>query len=244
METFNRPKFLEEALEWLLIPGKKNKNRYKQDGTGRPRFFRTRRLKGCANVQWLERMMLYPHSLPSEWVDAFMTRGFDKKGNIVGSLVHQWNTWTNAKAILANVGLDEQNSRWDPFTVKEIKQYLGLFILNGLSVSPRIEYKFSPQYVDPINGYDLCAGIFGRNAVRRLRQFKSLFAIQDPLLPIPSRSNAPNHKIDPFLKHLATVSLEAFDVGADISGDEKVASFQGRHADKAQVTFKRQGMGF
>ena len=49
--------------------------------------------------------------------------------------------WTNAKAILANM---DRNSYGfiAPFTISEIIKHVALYILNGLNISPRVEYKF------------------------------------------------------------------------------------------------------
>ena len=76
---------------------------------------------------------------------------------------------------------------------------VGLYILNRICISPRIQYKFKTQDEDPVNGNDLCSAVFGSNAEKRLREFQSLFAVQDPMLVIPPCQRAPNHKVDPFL---------------------------------------------
>ena len=122
--------------------------------------------------------------------------------------------------------------------------FLGLYILNGIIVSPRIQYKFRPQHQDPVNGSDLCHNAFGPNARWCHHLFKNLFAVQDPVISVRPRNISPNHKIDPFLEHLACISLETYDPGANLSGDEQVASFQGRYQDKQRVTYKRAGDGF
>ena len=80
--------------------------------------------------------------------------------------------------------------------MKEIKQCLGLLILNGLSISTRVEYKFKSQDYDPINGSDLVHASFGSNAENIFKLFKLLFAVQYPMVNVPSRKRAPNHKFD------------------------------------------------
>ena len=121
---------------------------------------------------------------------------------------------------------------WPNFTIKEIRRFIGLLILNGLSVSPRLEYKFKTQDQDPVNGNNLCAGVFGTNAGQRLKEFRSVFAIQDPMVPIPERKKAPNHKVDPLLRHMQRIFLECWECGFQIAGDEQDAGFKGRHPDK------------
>ena len=71
-----------------------------------------------------------------------------------------------------------------------------------------------------------------------------MFDVQDPVIAVPSRLLAPNHKIDPFLEHFSKVSLEAYDPGCHLSGDEQVSSFQGRGADMQRITFKKAGDGY
>ena len=71
-----------------------------------------------------------------------------------------------------------------------------------------------------------------------------LFAVQDPMVPIPSRKKAPNHKVDHMFAHMLRVFSDSYDVGKDISGDEQDAPFQGKHQDKQRVTYKKAGDGF
>ena len=71
-----------------------------------------------------------------------------------------------------------------------------------------------------------------------------MFTVQDLLLPIPSRKLAPNHNIDPMLLHILESAHDSWDVGTCIVGDEQDVGFLGRHPDKDQVTFKKEGGGF
>jgi len=74
---------------------------------------------------------------------------------------------------------------WKPFSPIEIKQYIGLYILNGQSPSPQISMKFRPHHEDYVHGNDLCFKVFGRNGARRHQMFKAFFACQDPCKPTP-----------------------------------------------------------
>ena len=66
------------------------------------------------------------------------------------------------KASLASAGIDGTcYEEFKPFSVKEIRQHLGLYILQGLNPSPRIEMKFKPQREDMIHGSDLIYRSFG-----------------------------------------------------------------------------------
>ena len=50
---------------------------------------------------------------------------------------------TNIRASRAFVGEATYRDQFtDPFSIKEIRQFLGLYVLNGLSPSPSLEKKF------------------------------------------------------------------------------------------------------
>ena len=91
---------------------------------------------------------------------------------------------------------------WTPFSTKEIKQFVGLYVLDGISPSPRFEMKFNTQLEDPANGNDLCHDAFGSNAGKRFKMFKCFFAVQDPRLENKPKKTHPNFKVDPFMLHL------------------------------------------
>lgn len=88
------------------------------------------------------------------------------------TLFSKWTSWTNAKSILANSALDSYG-KFEPFTITEIKSYVALYILNGLNISPRIEYKSKSSIDGPVNGSDLCHDAFGSNAVRSHKVLKN-----------------------------------------------------------------------
>ena len=105
------------------------------------------------------------------------------------------------KAILAGAGTGGTIYKdFTPFSVKEIRQHFGLYVLQGLVLSPRIEMKFKPQRVDPVAGNDFYHQSFGTNAERRHRHFKTFLALQNPSIHAPSQSEYPNWKVQPSLK--------------------------------------------
>ena len=240
-EIFDRPVFKARSPVWERTKGKNP--RVRLDGRGNPRYFSKARINGRTDVKWIEENKLNDLSPPSAWVDALMKM---KVNDYLIDLISVWTSWTNSKATLSNIGLGGKYSQgtFKPFQTQEIKKFLGLLILNGLNISPRVEYKFKSQHNDPVNGSDLIFASFGENAINRYKLFKLLFAVQDPMIPVPPRKNAPNHKVDHFFSHILNVSAEAFEPGRNLSSDEQDASFQGRHEDKARVTFKRAGDGF
>ena len=47
------------------------------------------------------------------------------------------------------------------FSVDEIMQHLGVYIINGIYPSPQVEMKFDSQKKNPKNGRDFCYNSFG-----------------------------------------------------------------------------------
>ena len=87
--------------------------------------------------------------------------------NYPETMISKWTSYTNAKAIHANIGLGGNYLNFEPFNTEEIKKYIGIYILNGLNISPHVDYKFNSTYVDPVNGSDLCYNAFGVGAAKR-----------------------------------------------------------------------------
>jgi hypothetical protein len=153
-----------------------------------------------------------------------------------------WTTCNNTKALLLNAGQQGYlYPDWTPFSVSEVKKFIGIYIFQGLSLSPQLRIKFKPQSIDLINGNDLCSSVFGANAKKRHKQFKCFFAVQNSLLPTPSKASHPKWKIYPFLAWVQTISMAAWDVGSHLSGDEQTIGFKANHADKQRINYKKEG---
>ena len=104
--------------------------------------------------------------------------------------------WTNMKATLAGAGPDGAIYKdFKPFTQKELRQHIALYIFNSLAPSPKIEAKLKPQRNDVIHGNDFIYQSFGPNAERRHCHFKCFFACQNPVIDLPLRNWYPNWKI-------------------------------------------------
>jgi len=129
---------------------------------------------------------------------------------------------------------------FQPFTPVEVRQFLALYILQGLSPSPQNKMKFWLHHDDPVNSNDLCAKVFGKNAEKRHKHFKMFFAIQDPLKQVPPKSTHPNFKVDPFLAWIQTIAMAAWDMGRNSSCDEQTIGFKGNHADKQRISYKKE----
>ena len=100
-----------------------------------------------------------------------------------------------------------------------------MLILNGLIISPHVEYRFKTKYYNPINGSDLVHASFDANAAKIIKLFKLLFAVQDTMVNVPSRKRAPNHRVNHLFYHLIKVSTKSFEPGRNISSDEQDESF-------------------
>jgi len=109
--------------------------------------------------------------------------------------MEEWETYTNLRALLSNAGSTLYPGDFQHFTPFEIRNYSGLYMLQGLSPSPQVKQKFQPLSVDPINGSDLCFNMFGKNANKRHKIFKAFFTIQDPHKSIPLKATYPNFKL-------------------------------------------------
>jgi hypothetical protein len=155
--------------------------------------------------------------------------------------------WTNLKAALADAGTGgSYYPDFKPFKTKELRQHLGLYVLQGLSPSPQIEQKFRTQELDPVNGNDYVYNVFGINDSqgKRHKEFKSMLTVQDPRIYTPPREDFPNWKIHPLLQWMNYIGPFAWMLGAYFSIDEMTLRFKGQHKDKRQITYKAEGDGF
>ena len=157
--------------------------------------------------------------------------------------IEQLTKWTNTKAIMNGAG-DQMYRDLKPFTCEEIRRHLGIYILQGIVPSPRVELKFASQSYDPIYGNDFAHNSFGTNAVRRHRHFKAFFAVQNPMIETPDRRNFPNWKVRPLINWINCVGPLVYKPGMSISVDEMTMRFKGKHKDKLRITYKKEGDGF
>ena len=107
------------------------------------------------------------------------------------SLFTDWKNYTNLKASLCGAGHDIYKD-WYEFSVEEMRMHIGLYVLDGISPSPRVEMKFETQNNDPVNGNDLVNESFGgapSKATRRHAMFKSFFGVQDPRVLSPLKKH-------------------------------------------------------
>ena len=202
-------------------------------------------INGGPRVDWPKANHLDGNSSPADWFQAFLPV-FD------GSCRHPWvsNTpfwmhkWTNTLNVkAASMGAGVQGGMYPdfkPFSYGDIEKHLALYILQGLNPLQQDEQIFASQ----ANDCDLCFCVFGSNAIRHHHHFKAFFCIQDPTKKMPCRKEHPTYKVTPFVHHVHEVSMLAWHLGCDISGDEQTIGFQGKHSDKLHLTYRAEGDGF
>jgi hypothetical protein len=195
------------------------------------------------NMDFVKEHELGPNSHPADWFEAFIPKKKSRHGYFS---IEQCTSWTNFKAqAICNAGEGGlMYPDFKPFTVDEIMQFLGLFLLNGLAPSPTLEAKFKCQADDPVFGNDFVHRAFGNNAERRLRMFKNFFSCCEPTYTKPDKTKYPNYKVEPLLKHAMEVSKKAVILGRNLSVDEQTMGFQGKHEDKMRISYKNEGDGF
>ena len=105
---------------------------------------------------------------PQDWFKAFLPihDGSAKNPHQSNNCwTHRWAMFTNTKALSMGAGVEGGiYSTFQPFSYLEIEQFIGLYILQGLNPSPKVDSKFHSQLDDPIQGNDLCYRVFGSNA--------------------------------------------------------------------------------
>ena len=172
--------------------------------------------EGTPDQSFLDKHNLDHNSSPINFFEAFCPT----------SLTGMWTTYTNHKAMLANAGQAFQAyPDYKPFTVHELRKHIGVRILHGLSPSPRIEMKFSPQAKDTINGNNFVARSLGPNAIRRHKHFRRFFDCKNSVAFPNPKIAYPLWKIDKFLCHVLAVSMLAWTCGEMISVDKQTIRF-------------------
>jgi hypothetical protein len=127
------------------------------DRHGRVLYEEVVREEGGPNLDWLKQHKLIPESEPAEWINALLPlqrKPCDRKEMVT---IDDWKEYTNTRGAIKAVGSTHYKGKFEPFTAIEIRQFLALYVLQGLSPSPQIKMmKFKPQSIDKINGNDMC----------------------------------------------------------------------------------------
>ena len=97
-----------------------------------------------------------------------MTRSKRRQDNNGFTSIADFTSFKNKKAYLYNAGSGgTQYLDFKELSVDEIIQHLGVYILNGLSLSPQVKMKFDLQKKNPTNGSNFFYNAFGSCARRR-----------------------------------------------------------------------------
>ena len=104
--------------------------------------------------------------------------------------------------------------------------------------------KFYSQQDDFANGNDFVRSHLGPNAERHHKHFKQFFGVQNLVKIAPPIKDFPLWKIKKILDYMNVMCPEAWLLSEWISIDEQTIGFQGRHADKMRISYKREGDGF
>jgi hypothetical protein len=136
------------------------------------------------------------------------------------------------------------------FTLPDVDIYLGLHILNGLAPKPELINHFAhddgPQwhYGVPRLRSGIPHDSPWTNPDQRLRHYGRYFRCQNPTTMSTAAAKADTlHKVRPLLRVMEK-SVDFVRAPAHLSGDEADCGFQGRHAQKQTIKFKREGDGF
>ena len=169
-------------------------NPKKDTTTGKPIQITTPREKGCINAAFKRKYKLSATSMPWEVAYEFtpFSDGNGKKCITKDAFSFELLTeWTTNKAHMAGAGKKVYKGEWVIFSARELRQHFGIYLLQGLAPSPRIEYKFNPQCRDRIAGNDFVYNSFGSNAKCRDKHFKVFLACCNPMIKSPSKEEFP-----------------------------------------------------
>ena len=230
--------FVERVSRWA-------NGREKKDKDGKTLTEKTERETGCVNPKAIKKYKLTTETRPEEYAEIVLPFHKNVQGGKQRLSFRQLKDWTNTKASLADAGKEGTCYRdFKDFSTNEIRQHLGLYVLQGLCPSPRVEMKFHSQQDDKVHGNDFVYRSFGANAERRHRHFKAFFACQDPRIDPPPRNQEPNWKIRPLLMWMNFIFPALWMLAVAFSVDEMTMGFKGQHTDKKRITYKAEGDGF
>ena len=119
--------------------------------------------KGCINPEFKRKNKLSAVSKPWEIADSVIPYEHAKRCADNCFSFAQTTEWTNLKATSAGAGSTMYVDDRKPFTVTELRQRFGLYVLQWLAPSPCVEYKFEPQRRDLIAGNDMVYNAFHSN---------------------------------------------------------------------------------
>ena len=163
------------------------------------------------NVIFLQNNNIDEHSHRAAWANLFIPWKKDDKNEVVLDMKTIANH-TNMIISCSTASIRRSKSI-KAFTTDNVTEYFGLFMLNGLNLSPRIINTFKSQLEDPMQGNKMCIMAFGLNATEIVVEFKRFLTLVDPSILIPNRKQDPDYKINTIIKKLTHVSKKLMIMG-------------------------------
>ena len=158
----------------------------KKKGNGKVDMESNTREFGCVDPKFIPEHGLTKDKRPEEYAEILQPINKNMQGGKERLPFRQLKDWTNLKASLADVGKDGSFYRdLKEFSTNEIRQGFGLYLLQGLCTSPRVELKFCSQQQDKVHSNDFVYRSFGRGAERRHRHFEVFLSCQYPRITPP-----------------------------------------------------------
>ena len=111
----------------------------------------------CAviNPAFIKEHNLSKRTKPHEFANIFLPKKSNLKTGPGYFSFEKMMQWTATKAIYADAGNSYYKGEYVAFSIDQIRKHsCAFYIFHGLSPSPRVEYKFNPQRIDPVNGND------------------------------------------------------------------------------------------
>ena len=187
--VFDRPPFISSSKH----PQFNTRGNLKYDDNGNVLYEDKSHNESVPNIDFLIEHGISPSSHPAYWFDMFMPRMKRRQTGLNTTSIAEFTSSTNKKAILSNAGQKgEQYAHFQPFSVDEAMKHLDVYMINGVSPSPQVAFKFESQSLNSTNDNDICYESLGSNAQKRHRDFEKYFAVQDPIKIVPPRKAHPN----------------------------------------------------
>ena len=151
-----------------LLPLRNQRGRLRKDNTGKQIYSKQATTETVPNIEFLIANGIGLESHPADWFDIFFPKKRTRKTHPKAVTIDELTAWTNTKAVINNSGkVGGKYKGFVNFSSSEIMSYLALYLLHSISPALKIEYKFFSKFEDPVNGSDICHGVFGKNAITR-----------------------------------------------------------------------------
>ena len=151
--NFDRPPFISSCKQLKL-------NRYQKpmkDQKGDYIYEDCTHTESLPNLEFLESRGINTTSHPADWYNVIMPRSTCRQDKNGVMSIADFTSFANKKEYMYNTGSGgTQYPDFKEFSVNEIMQHIGVYILNGLSPSPQVEMKFDLQKKNRTNGSDFC----------------------------------------------------------------------------------------